>query len=109
MKAINIITTLALAVVGFWWLVGTLSADALYMGIGIVFGALASIPAALLVLAASRRPERAEPRPRPQPPSTKPQPPVVMVQGVPVDDVSRTVERRKLSTGYQRMLTVDDK
>lgn len=40
-----------------------LSADALSMGVGLFFGILASIPAALLVLAASRRGESRESSP----------------------------------------------
>ena len=50
----------ALVFVGaFGWQLGAkLSADALSMGIGIFFGVLASVPAALLVLAASRRGDR---------------------------------------------------
>jgi hypothetical protein len=50
----------ALVFVGaFGWQIGAkLSADALSMGIGIFFGVLASVPAALLVLAASRRGDR---------------------------------------------------
>lgn len=38
-----------------WRIGGRLSADAVGMAVGIVFGVLASIPAALLVLAAGRR------------------------------------------------------
>jgi hypothetical protein len=59
----------ALVFVGaFGWQLGEkLSADALSMGIGIFFGVLASIPAALLVLAASRRGDRtSEQERRPQ-------------------------------------------
>jgi hypothetical protein len=41
-----------------WSLGERLSADALSMAIGIFFGVLASIPAAILVLAASRRSQR---------------------------------------------------
>jgi len=41
------------------WRVGSsLSADAIGIAVGVVFGVLASIPAALLMLAASRRSER---------------------------------------------------
>ncbi|MBX2998426.1 MAG: hypothetical protein KF893_07925 [Caldilineaceae bacterium] len=45
-----------------WSLGEKLSADALSMAIGIFFGVLASVPAALLVLAASRRADR-QPQP----------------------------------------------
>ncbi|MBX3054177.1 MAG: hypothetical protein KF753_22080 [Caldilineaceae bacterium] len=50
--------TIALLVfVGFagWRAGGILSSDAMGMAVGIVFGVLASLPAALLMLAASRR------------------------------------------------------
>lgn len=47
----------------FAWRVGErISADALSMVIGIFFGTLASVPAAILVLAASRRGETRAPR-----------------------------------------------
>jgi hypothetical protein len=45
-----------------WSLGEKLSADALSMAIGVFFGVLASVPAAILVLAASRRGER-QPQP----------------------------------------------
>lgn len=63
-----------------WSLGSRLSADALSMAIGIFFGVLASVPAALLVLAASRRGER-QPAPdrRPAMPQTGYQTPVIVV------------------------------
>ena len=49
-----LIMCLAAAVIAYW--VGTkLSSDALGMAVGVIFGVLAGIPAALLVLATSRR------------------------------------------------------
>lgn len=47
------------AVVGLaWFMMSRLSSDALGMAVGLVFGVLAGIPSALLVLASSRRRER---------------------------------------------------
>ncbi len=44
---------------GLTWRLGTsLSSDALGMAVGVVFGVLAGVPSALLVLASSRRQER---------------------------------------------------
>jgi hypothetical protein len=65
-----------------WSLGQKLSADALSMGIGIFFGILASIPAALLVLAAARRGERMPAPDRRQPAGLGPggyQTPVIVV------------------------------
>lgn len=53
----------ALLVIGgvFAWQIGeSLSSDAISMGLGIFFGMLAGLPAALLVLAASRRSENSD-------------------------------------------------
>jgi hypothetical protein len=64
-----------------WSLGERLSADALSMAIGIFFGVLASVPAAILVLAASRRGER-QPQPdrrQPGPPQAGYQTPVIVV------------------------------
>ncbi len=68
-----------------WRIGGRLSIDALGMAVGIVFGVLASVPAALLVLAASRgrRGEREfGDRSRQQGPYGG-QPPVIVVAGPP--------------------------
>lgn len=78
---------IALAIIVFlgasgWSLGQKLSADALSMGIGIFFGMLASIPAAILVLAAARRqgPERApEQRPQAAPLASGYQTPVIVL------------------------------
>lgn len=80
----------ALVVIGVaTWRVGMmLSSDAIGMAVGMVFGALAGIPAALLVLATSRRSEpddeeRYGERARPdrQLPAYPYQPPVIVVTG----------------------------
>lgn len=41
-----------------WFMMSRLSSDALGMGVGVLFGMLAGIPSALLVVASSRRRER---------------------------------------------------
>jgi hypothetical protein len=71
-----------------WRIGGSLSPDALSMAVGILFGVLAGIPAALLVLASGRRRENAaeEERRRAAQPmwgSYAPQPPVIVVAGPP--------------------------
>ncbi len=64
MKRILLLAALIFMAAAGWQIGQKLSADAISMGIGILLGILASIPAALLVLAASRRGEnRAEPSP----------------------------------------------
>lgn len=55
MKRLLILAVLIFVGVAGWRLGDRLSPDALGMAIGIVFGVMASIPAALLVLAAGRR------------------------------------------------------
>jgi hypothetical protein len=85
----RIIGLMALVFVGMvgWRIVDSMSSDALSMGIGVLFGVLAGVPAALLVLAAERRREsQREPRQAeyglryPQPYGQ--QPPVIVVTGV---------------------------
>jgi len=81
------------ALVGFlaWFMAAHLSSDALGMAVGVVFGVLAGIPAALLVLATSRRRERddeydadrhALPPPYVQGPPYPYQPPVIVLAGL---------------------------
>jgi len=54
-----LIGVMVAAVVGLaWFMMSRLSSDALGMAAGVVFGVLAGIPSALLVLASSRRRER---------------------------------------------------
>ncbi len=68
--------------VGFagWRAGGVLSTDAMSMAVGMVFGVLASLPAALLMLAATRRSNQAEPpSPRSQSPQASGQMPIVVV------------------------------
>jgi len=55
MKRIAIIALLIFVGFAGWHAGGLLSTDAIGMAVGIVFGVLASLPAALLLLAASRR------------------------------------------------------
>lgn len=51
--------------VAVWQIGSKLSADALGMGVGVLFGVMAGIPAALLVLASGRRREQRDPYPDP--------------------------------------------
>lgn len=68
--------------VGFagWRAGGALSTDAMGMAVGVVFGVLASLPAALLILAATRRvsPQEA-PNPRPPAHTGHGQMPIIVV------------------------------
>lgn len=68
--------------VGFagWHAGGVLSTDAMSMAVGMVFGVLASLPTALLMLAATRHSQQAEPSSaRSQPPHASGQMPIVVV------------------------------
>src|SRR3712207_5245519 len=60
-----------------WRIAGQLSADALGMGVGVLFGVMAGVPTALLVMASGRRraaeEEEATPRRRQQHPQGMPQ------------------------------------
>lgn len=82
-----ILVLIALAIMA-WALGNALSSDAIGLALGVVFGVMASLPGAILVLVAARRrqPERDPfyPPPRvvyepPTPPSRQLPPPVVVV------------------------------
>lgn len=61
------------------WIIGSrLSADAIGLGVGVVFGVLAGIPTALLLLASQRRSNAAQAGP---PPAPRNAPPVIIVAG----------------------------
>lgn len=84
------LTTLLLLVIGGFltWRIGeSLSSDAISMGLGILFGMLAGVPAALLVLAASRRREYTDDEPQVRkmvenPSTYANQPPVIVLAGM---------------------------
>ena len=58
MKQLAVVTALMIAGVLAWLFASRLSADALGMAVGLLFGVLAGVPTALLVLASSRRGRR---------------------------------------------------
>lgn len=61
MKRLAVIVLLIFVGFAGWRAGGVLSTDAMSMAVGVVFGVLASIPAALLILAATRRSAPSEP------------------------------------------------
>mgnify|MGYP006901756260 FL=1 len=61
MKRLIIVALLIFVGFAGWQAGGALSTDAMGMAVGIVFGVLASLPAALLILVASRRSAQQEP------------------------------------------------
>ena len=61
MKRLIIVALLIFVGFAGWQAGGALSADAMGMAVGIVFGVLASLPAALLILVANRRSAQQEP------------------------------------------------
>lgn len=71
-----------------WRIGGSLSPDALSMAVGVLFGVMAGIPAALLVLASGRRRDNATEQERRRAGNAMwghyaPQPPVIVVAGPP--------------------------
>lgn len=60
-----------------WQIGGRLSPDAIGMGVGVLFGVMAGLPTALLVLAGNRRHEA----PTPMPPALTQQPPIIILNG----------------------------
>lgn len=82
MKKFIIAAVLLFCAASGWGVGQRLSSDALSMAIGVVFGILAGIPAALLVMAASRRRDRQPDPPKRMegiPQSGGYQPPVIVV------------------------------
>lgn len=106
----NIVALSIVAVLGAlaWQIGGKLSPDALGMAVGLLFGVLASVPAALLVLAAGRRadgyaqehpagyrrhPARALPKP------AQPEPPIYIVSE---EDARRLLGGKSVATTFDR-------
>ncbi len=58
MRRFMAVALLAFVAVAAWRITGRLSADAVSMAVGVLFGVAAGVPAALLVLASSRRRDR---------------------------------------------------
>lgn len=92
MKQLALLTVLVVCGVAAWLFASRLSSDALGMAVGLVFGVLAGVPTALLVLAANRRrapvddvDDEEDPRARYAPQGYQHalpyQPPVVVVTG----------------------------
>jgi len=66
MKRIIFLVPLVAFVPIVWNIINTISSDALALAIGVVFGMLAGVPTAFLVLAERRN---QQPQPQPQPPT----------------------------------------
>lgn len=91
MKKLIVLAALILIGLISWRIGGRLSSDALGMGLGVLFGVLAGVPTAMLMMASSRR--RDEPAPQQghgqghmrqgqaQAPYGYPQPPVIVLAG----------------------------
>lgn len=82
MKRFVVVAVLLFCAAAGWSVGQRLSSDALSMAIGVVFGILAGIPAALLVMAASRRNDRPSEIPKRMDAVQSPtgyQPPVIVV------------------------------
>lgn len=84
MKRLIIVALLIFVGFAGWQAGGVLSSDAMGMAVGVVFGVLASLPAALLILVANRRSARQEPptprsSPQNQPQTGQGQMPIVIM------------------------------
>ena len=73
-----VLTVIWFTGLGAWWLGSKLSSDAIGLALGVIFGTMASLPGAVLVLLARRR--EAE-RPPQQWQAQQPQPPVIVITG----------------------------
>jgi hypothetical protein len=80
MAKISIGAATALVAFLVWQITGRLSPDALGMALGVLFGMLAGLPVALLVLAAAQR-RPAPPRVEQQPDAYPHHPPVIVLTG----------------------------
>ena len=78
MKHTIAIGLLVIVGVTAWQIGGKLSADAIGMGVGVLFGVMAGIPTALLLLASNRRNNAAQAG---SPPAPRNAPPVIVVAG----------------------------
>ena len=79
MKHTIAIGLLVIVGVTAWQIGGKLSADAIGLGVGVLFGVLAGIPTALLLLASNRRNDAARANyDAPPPPRYQQQPPVIV-------------------------------
>ncbi len=90
MKKVVAVCVLVLLGAGAWYIADRLSSDAIGLALGVIFGVMAGLPAALLVVASSRRSREFDDDRRggregqpgygyPQ----MPQPPVIVVTGMP--------------------------
>ena len=79
MKRFLALVVLVIVGVGAWQVGAKLSADAIGMGVGVVFGVLAGIPTALLLLAGNRRRDAGQAGPPQQ--QYPRQPPVIVIGG----------------------------
>lgn len=95
MKQTTLLCLLVFVGVAGWKIGDKLSADALGMAVGVLFGMLAGIPAALLVLASNRLREMQQPPAPPTPPARQ-LPPVIVLTGA------------SPQRGYQRQLTAQE-
>ena len=73
-----VLTVIWFVGLGAWWVGSKLSSDAIGLALGVIFGTMASLPGAVLVLVARRR--EAE-RPPQQWQAQQPQPPVIVITG----------------------------
>ena len=78
MKRFLALVVLVFVGVSAWQIGSKLSADAIGMGVGVLFGVMAGIPTALLLLASNRRNDAARVNYDAPPPRYQQQPPVIV-------------------------------
>jgi hypothetical protein len=87
MKQFSVVAVLVFFGAGAWYVGSRLSSDAIGMALGVMFGVVATLPVALIVLAVRRRSHEDEESARAPGPSggyslsRAPQPPVIIVTG----------------------------
>lgn len=104
MKKVVAVCVLVLLGAGAWYIADRLSSDAIGLALGVIFGVVAGLPAALLVMASSRRSREFDEDQRAgragQPgygyPSMQ-QPPVIVVTGMP----QQMIGGNGAANGYQ--------
>ena len=104
MKKVVAICVLMLLGAGAWYIADRLSSDAIGLALGVIFGVLAGLPAALLVMVSSRRRQEFDEDQRArrggQPGYGYPQmqqPPVIVVTGMP----QQMLGGNGVANGYQ--------
>lgn len=92
--------------VGTWQIGSKLSADAIGMAVGVIFGVMAGIPTALLLLVHER--SRTSYQPAEPPPAPPPAPPVIILSGPGIIPSNRQMEGPTIELPERSWADVED-